>query len=77
MRSKIVLHAVTIYRPLTQTNKLKFDFCHKMQCKMRKMTKLRQKLQVSHLDVIRALRYLSNHATLFGSSRNAPPQESL
>ena len=44
---------------------------------MRKMTKLRQKLQISHLDIIHALPYLSNRATLFGSSRNAPPQGSL
>ena len=37
------------------------DFCH-LLCltsviKMRKMTKLRQKLQISHFDVIRALRF--------------------
>ena len=30
---------------------------------MRKMTKLRQKLQISHLDIIHALPYLSNRAT--------------
>ena len=41
------------------------DFCHFKKChvclsfviKMRKMAKLRQKLQISHSDVIRALRY--------------------
>ena len=66
--------AVTIYRPETQTNKLKLtlanssllsDFRHFKKChvclsfviKMRKMAKLRQKLQISHSDVIRTLRY--------------------
>ena len=42
-----------------------------------KDVKTQKKLHISHLDVIRALHYLSNHATLFGLSRNAPPQESL
>ena len=69
-----MLCAVTIYRPGTQTNKLKLtlanssrlsDFCHEivmfvclLSLKREKMTKLRQKLQISHSDVIRALLYL-------------------
>ena len=71
--SWIVLHAVTIYRRGTQTYKLKLTLanflsfvwllsfkCHvylSSVIKMRKMTKLGQKLQISHSDVIRALRY--------------------
>ena len=67
------LRAVTIYRPVTQKNKLKltvanssllseFCFLKRPVClsfviKMTQMTKLRQKLQISHFDVIRALRY--------------------
>ena len=60
-----MLCTVTIYRPETQTNKLKLTLanssllslkCHvclSFVIKMGKMTKLRQKLQMSHFDVIR------------------------
>ena len=69
----IALRAITINRPETQTNKLKLtlanssllsDFllltCHvclSFVIKMRKMTKLRQKIANWLLEVIRALRY--------------------
>ena len=71
--SWIALRTVTIYRPGTQTNKLKLTLANflsfvwllSFKCyvylssviTMRKMTKLRQKLPISHSDVIRALRY--------------------
>ena len=62
----IALRAVTNYRPETdkQTEtfvwllSLKCHVCQSSVIKMKKMTKLRQKLQISHPDVIRALRYL-------------------
>ena len=62
----IALRAVTNYRPETdkQTEtfvwllSLKCHVCQSSVIKMKKMTKLRQKLQISHSDVIRALRYL-------------------
>ena len=59
MHQSIALSAVTIYRPETQTNKLKLIFSEFLTfvIKMRKMAKLRQKLQINHSDVIRALRY--------------------
>ena len=79
LQGSIALRAVTIYRPETQTDKLKLtlansslfsDFfsleCHvclSFVIKMRKMTKLRQKLHISQFDVIRALRYLCFWAT--------------
>ena len=70
IRRTIALRAVTNYRPETdkQTKiefvafvwllSLKCHVCLSFVIKMRKMTKLRQKLQISHSDVIRALRYL-------------------
>ena len=79
LRGSIAVRAATIYRPETQTDKLKLtlansslfsDFfsleCHiclSFFIKMRKMTKLRQKLHISEFDVIRALRYLCCWAT--------------
>ena len=79
LQGSIVLRAVTIYRPETQTDNLKLtlansslfsDFfsleCHvclSFVIKMRKMTKLRQNLHISQFDVIRALRYLCCWAT--------------
>ena len=59
MHQSIALRAVTTYRAETQTNKLKSIFSEFLTfvVKMRKMAKLRQKLQISHSDVIRALRY--------------------
>jgi len=36
---------------------LKCHVCLSFVIKMRKLTKLKQKLQISHFDVIRALRY--------------------
>ena len=70
IRRTIALHAVANYRPETdkQTEiefltfvwllSLKCHVCLSFVIKMTKMTKLRQKLQISHFDVIRALRYL-------------------
>ena len=74
LQGSMALRAVTIYRPETQTDKLKLtlansslfsDFfsleCHvclSFFIKMTKMTKLRQNLHISQFDVIRALRYL-------------------
>ena len=68
----IALRAITINRPETQTNKLKLTLanssllsffllkCHvclSFVIKMRKMTKLRQKIANWLLEVIRVLRY--------------------
>ena len=64
--TKIALRAVTIYRPETYTNIREFltfvwllswkcHVCLSFVIKMRKMTKLRKKLQSSYFDVIRAL----------------------
>ena len=70
IRRTIALRAVTNYRPETDKQTkiefvaflwlllLKCHVCLSFVIKMRKMTKLRQKLQISHSDVIRALRYL-------------------
>ena len=66
--TKIALRAVTIYRPETYTNIREFltfvwllswkcHVCLSFVIKMRKMTKLRKKLQSSYSDVIRALGY--------------------
>ena len=65
LQGSIVLRAVTIYRPETQTDNLKLTFANSslfsdflsLEChvclsfviKMRKMTKLRQKLHISWL----------------------------
>ena len=67
----IALRAVTFYRPQTETDKLKLtlanssllsDFCDQnvmsvclLLFKRKIMTKLRQKLQISHFDVIYVL----------------------
>ena len=74
LRGSIALRAVTIYRPEIQTDNLKltlansslfsdffsleFHVCLSFYIKMRTMTKLRQKLNISEFDVIRALRHL-------------------
>ena len=79
LQGSIVLRAVIIYRPETQTDNLKLtlansslfsDFfsleCHvclSFVIKIRKMTKLRQNLHISEFDVVRALRYLCCWAT--------------
>ena len=66
--TKIALRAVTIYRPETYTNIREFltfvwllswkcHVCLSFVIKMRKMTKIRKKLQSSYSDVIRALGY--------------------
>ena len=65
----LVTHGVTFYRADTQTNKMKlaltnsshlFVFCHKNKIffwliKIRKVTKVKQTLQISHSEVIFAM----------------------
>ena len=74
LQGSIALRAVTIFRPETQKDKLKLtlansslfsDFfsleCHvclSFVIKMRKMTKLRQKLHISQFDVVRAALFM-------------------